>query len=224
MNRTLTIPAAIVAGGIILAIAVYFAFAPSAPVSPTGTGDPALVRPVSGNDHIFGNPAAPVKIIEYSDYDCAYCKDFDATLRQVIATDGANGSVAWVFRNFPLTELHTDAQKTAEAAECAAQAGGNEAYWKFAALLFENQPADPTEFGAYAKAAGVPGQAFASCYADAATLVDARIASDSENALQVGAQGTPYSVIVAPGKTPIVMNGAYSYDAVRALLKDALGN
>ncbi len=222
MPRNLTIPAAIVFGGLILAVAVFSLIAPSTSKAPTGTGDVSLVRPVGSTDHILGNPAAKVMIIEYSDFDCTYCKDFDATLHEVIANAGANGSVAWVYRQFPLAELYPNAMKHAQAAECAALAGGNDAFWRFASELFKNQPADPTRYGQYAKAAGVPGDAFASCYESAQSTVDARIIADRENALAIDAQGAPYSVILVEGKTPIVMNGAYSYDAVKALIDQAL--
>lgn len=222
MHRNLTIPIAIILGGFIVAIAVYFAVAPRT-LAPTGIGNPSLVRPVGSADHILGSPTAPVKIVEYSDFDCTFCKDFDETLHQIIANEGADGSVAWVYRQFPLTEIHPDAMKNAEAAECAAIAGGNDAFWKFAGELFKNQPADGAKYGQYALNAGVPGAAFSSCYTDAAAAVDARIAADRENALAVGAQGTPYSLILVDGKTPVVMNGAYSYDAVKALIDQALG-
>jgi protein-disulfide isomerase len=219
MNTKLTIPLAIAVGGIIVAGALY-ATLPKRPAA-TG-GNPALVRPVDTSDHILGNPAAPVVIIEYADFDCEYCKGFDATLRQTIADAGAGGKVAWVFREFPLTELHPNALALAEAAECAAVAGGNDAFWRFADALYAHQPADPTQFGALAQAAGVPGDAFATCYADASTTVSARIMADRQNALDTGATGAPYSLIVTPGKAPVVVAGSSSYDAIQTLLDQAL--
>ncbi|MEK7126271.1 MAG: thioredoxin domain-containing protein [Patescibacteria group bacterium] len=128
MKSSFTVPLAIIAGGIIVAVAVYV----SMPKNPeTSAGNPALVRPVSVYDHILGNPAAPVVIVEYSDFDCDYCKNFHDTLHQIIANAGVNGKVAWVFRNFPLTQLHPDAANKAEAAECVAELGGNDKFWSF---------------------------------------------------------------------------------------------
>ena len=109
----------------------------------SATGNPALVRPVDATDHLLGNPAAPVVVVEYADFDCEYCKDFDTTMNQVIANEGANGQVAWVYREFPLTEIHPNAFSSAEAAECAAKVAGNDTFWKFADELFANQPVDP---------------------------------------------------------------------------------
>lgn len=220
MKSSLTIPLAIALGGVIVAVAVYVSMPK---ISPIRAGNPALVRPVTGDDHIFGNPAAPVVIVEYSDFDCTYCRDFHETLHQVIADAGASGQVAWVFREFPLTEIHPNALPHARAAECIAKTAGNDTFWKFATVLFTNQPVEPASYGTLAKAAGISGDAFAACYADAATNVDARIMTDRENALAVGAQGTPYSLILVAGKPPIVMDGAYPYDAVKQLVDQALG-
>lgn len=221
MKTSYTIPLAIILGGVIVAGAVYLSIAKS-PSAGLNAGNPALVRPISVADHILGSPAAKVTIIEYSDFDCTYCKSFDAILHQIVANAGAKGDVAWIFRQFPLTEIHPNALSHAKATECAAEVGGNEAFWKFAESLFANQPADPKDYGTFAKAAGISGDAFAACYANASTTLDARIMADRQNALDMGARGTPYSIIVVAGKPPVVMDGAYSYDAVKQLIDDAL--
>lgn len=221
MSSKFTIPVAIVLGGIVVALAVYVSM-PKTPSTSSGKGNPALVRPVDTTDHILGNPAAQVQIIEYSDFDCTYCKGFDDTLHQIIANEGASGNVAWVYREFPLTEIHPNAMKHAEAAECVAQTAGNDAFWKFKTLLFANQPVDPLQYGSLARSAGISGDAFASCYANAATTVDERIRADRQNAFDIGALGTPYSLIIVVGKAPIVIPGAYPYDAVKQLVAEAL--
>ena len=232
MKTSYTIPIAIVLGGVIVALAVYVSI-PKSPSNGTSAGNPALVRPVSASDHILGNPAAPVTIIEYADYDCEYCKGFDDTMHQIIANAGTQGKVAWVYREFPLIEIHPNAMTNARAAECAAQVAGNDAFWKFKSVLYAHQPIDPTQYGTYAKAAGISsdpsrqGQseadAFATCFANASTTLNARIFADRQNALDMGAEGTPYSLIVVAGKPPIVMSGGYSYDGVKALVDEALG-
>ncbi len=219
MRNSLTIPLAIVAGGIIIALAVYVSMPKSAPA---GASNPALVRPIGSSDHIFGNPAAKVMIVEYSDFDCTFCKDFHETLHQIIANEGAGGEVAWVYREFPLIEIHPNALSHARAAECAAQVAGNDAFWKFADTLYVNQPVDPTRYGELARATGIPGGAFATCYSTASSTLDAHILADRQNALDMGAQGTPYSVILVAGKPPIEMAGGYSYDAVKQLIDQAL--
>lgn len=221
MKSSFTIPAAIIIGGLIVAIALYMSLPKQAPTA-SGTGNPSLVRPIDARDHIFGNPAAQAIIIEYTDFDCQFCKQFHDTLHQVIANEGANGKVAWVLRQFPLTEIHKNALSHAKAAECAAQAGGNDVFWKFADSLFANQPADTARYGEFAAAAGLRGDAFATCYANPPSDITDRIMADRQNAFDMGGSGTPFSVIVVNGKAPIVMDGAYSYDAVRELLDEAL--
>lgn len=220
MKSTWTIPFAIVVGGIIVAIAVYFSVAQ--PQTSTRTGNPALVRPVSTSDHILGSPTAPIQIIEYSDFDCDYCKSFHQIMHQIVANEGADGKVAWIYRQFPLTEIHPNAMKHAQAAECVAKVAGNDGFWKFADALFEHQPVDPSKYGELAAKAGAPGSAFLECYTDAATQVDTRIKADRQNALDTGGAGTPHSIIVVPGKAPVVMTGTWSYDAIKLLLDQAL--
>ncbi len=221
MKSSYTIPIAIVLGGVIVALAVYFSVS-RPPSTPSGKGNPAAVRPIGVNDHILGNPAAKVVIIEYADFDCTYCKGFSDTLHQIVADEGLDGEIAWAFRHFPLIEIHENALRHAEAAECAAQAGGNDAFWKFSDALFAAQPADPTKYGVYAEKAGVPGEAFASCYANASTTVYARVMADRQNALDAGAIGTPYTLIVVPGKAPTIISGTYPYEAIQSMISDAL--
>ena len=163
-------------------------------------------------------------IVEYSDFDCEYCKDFHDTLHQIIANAGANGKVAWIFRQFPLTEIHSNAFSHARAAECVAAVEGNDVFWKFSNALFANQPIDPSRYGEIASSIGISGDAFAVCFANASSTLDARITADRQNALDVGAQGTPYSLILVAGKPPVVMEGAYSYDAVKQLVDQVLGD
>jgi protein-disulfide isomerase len=220
MKPSFTIPIAIILGGIVVAGAVYFSLRKT--VTPSDTGNPALVRPVDSSDHILGNPAAPVMIVEYSDFDCEFCKNFNEILHQIVANEGASGGVAWVFREFPLIEIHPNAFSSARAAECAAKVAGNDAFWKFEDALFANQPADPSTYGTLAASSGISGDAFATCYATASTTLDAHINADRQNALDIGAQGTPYSLILVNGQAPVVMDGAYSYDAVKQLIDQVL--
>ena len=224
MKPSLTIPIAIVVAGILMAVAVYIAVPKKKSPSTEGGMHATLVRPVTAADHILGNPAAKVMIVEYSDFDCSYCKTFNDTLHQIIVNDGTRGQVAWVFREFPLTEIHPNALKQAEAAECAASVAGNIAFWNFEDTLFSNQPVDPTRYGTYAQSIGIDTDAFATCVANAGETVDARIKTDRQNALNMGAEGTPYSVILVSGQPPIVMNGGYSYAAAKQLVDQAVAS
>lgn len=84
---------------------------------------------VEQDDHIFGNQDAQIILFEYSDFECPFCTRFHPTAFQII--DEYNGQVAWVYRHFPLRELHPSAQMLAEASECAFEQGGNDAFWNF---------------------------------------------------------------------------------------------
>ncbi|MEX0919080.1 MAG: thioredoxin domain-containing protein [Candidatus Paceibacterota bacterium] len=93
------------------------------------------LRPISPTDHIQGSPDAPVIILEYSDIDCPFCARFHQTMKQVRATYD-DDQVAWVFRHFPLDNLHPEARRKAEAAECVAELAGEEAFWDYLNKIF----------------------------------------------------------------------------------------
>lgn len=96
------------------------------------TGD---LPPLIEGEHVMGNPnTADVTIVEYSDFECPFCARFHPVLEQVVAE--SNGSVAWVYRQFPLTQIHEHAFERAIASECVAQIKGNDAFWEYANLLF----------------------------------------------------------------------------------------
>lgn len=131
-------PLSILVAGVFIAAGVYFALSggpPSASGSKTKTAPIALAE-VKPTDHIRGERDAKLLMVEYSDTECPFCKSFDATARQVIEKYGPAGDVAWVYRHFPITSLHHKAPKEAEALECAAEAGGNEAFWAFSDQLY----------------------------------------------------------------------------------------
>ena len=83
------------------------------------------------NEHVFGNPDAEVTIVEYSDFECPYCKAFNPTLKKIVAE--SNGHVNWVYRHWP---LHQHSFEKLVAAECVAKIKGNDAFWKYSDLLF----------------------------------------------------------------------------------------
>ncbi|HTJ58881.1 MAG TPA: thioredoxin domain-containing protein [Devosiaceae bacterium] len=91
--------------------------------------------PVNRNDHILGSPRAFVTIVEYGDYQCPYCRAAEPQLNFVLARLGDR--VARVFRHFPLTEIHPQAEVAAETAEFA---GAYSRFWQMHELIFANQP------------------------------------------------------------------------------------
>ena len=98
------VPLAIVVGFGLIALAIYFGGGRSAPESQPVTGENAErsasasderdnIRPIDETDYIRGNPNAPIMIVEYSDYDCPFCKAFHQTMRQIMDEYGATGQV-----------------------------------------------------------------------------------------------------------------------------------
>ena len=95
---------------------------------------PRLTVPVSERDHVLGPATAPVTLVEYGDYECPFCGAAHATLEQVRQVMG--NDLRFVYRHFPLTQIHPHAYQAAEAAEAAAAQGR---FWEMHDLLFENQ-------------------------------------------------------------------------------------
>lgn len=185
----------------------------------------SAIRPVSkGRDHVRGNPSAPVTLIEYSDFECPFCKRFHSTVKKVV--DESNGQVKWVYRHFPLDELHpVKARKEAAASECAAELGGNDAFWKFADRFYELTPSNnKTDVDAVlpqiAREIGLDKTRFASCLSSGRH--DRRVEEDYQNAVASGGRGTPWSIIVSKSGKTYPLSGAQPYAAVRQLIELAL--
>jgi len=185
----------------------------------------AVMRPVTkGRDHVRGNPTAPVTLIEYSDFECPFCKSFHPTVKKVV--EESNGQVKWVYRHYPLDEIHpVKARKEAAASECAAELGGNDAFWKFADRFFELTPSNnktdvDTVLPQIAREIGLDEARFASCLASGRH--DRRVQEDYENATATGGRGTPWSIIVSKSGKTYPLSGAQPYAAVKQLVELAL--
>src|SRR5580658_3005308 len=93
-----------------------------------------LKIPVSTTDHIQGDEQAPVILVEYGDYECPHCGHAYPIIKQVQKHFGKR--LRFVFRNFPLSQLHPHAEAAAEVAEFAGTQGK---FWEMHDALFENQ-------------------------------------------------------------------------------------
>ena len=169
-----------------------------------------------------------MKIVEYSDFECPFCKRFHDTMNQVMDEYGENGDVAWVFRQFPLDQLHPkNARRAAIASECANELGGNDAFWKFADGWFEVSPTnDRTDFEAVTaqlvSEIGLDENAFNTCLTSG--KYDQHVQDDVDNAIATGGRGTPWSVVIGPDGTTYPVNGAQPYAAVKQIIDVALNN
>ena len=107
-----------------------------------------LTIAVSADDHIQGSPTAPCSLVEYGDYQCPYCGAAYPMVKQLQKHFGKR--LSFVFRNFPLTQMHPWAEPAAEVAEFA---GANGKFWEMHDLLYENQDAlEDEDLARYAKA------------------------------------------------------------------------
>ncbi len=136
----LSMPIAIVIAGVVIAGAIVYTSKNNQVASTAGTtkqSHDVVLSDVSSNDHIKGRMDAPVALVEYSDLECPFCKQFhNVTLDPIMTPYLDAGSVSWVYRHFPLNR-HPKAPKEAEASECAAElGGGNDMFWKFADKVF----------------------------------------------------------------------------------------
>lgn len=87
---------------------------------------------VRSGDHIRGPDDASITVIEYSDFQCPFCKQLHYSLKRLVT----NPKIRWVYRNAPLTQLHPRAMDAAIAAECAGKQG---MFWEYADSLFDHQ-------------------------------------------------------------------------------------
>lgn len=244
MNETkqsvLNIPTAIVIAGAIIAGAVIYTMKPAGPSQPAALPGTSQVemKKVSSSDHIFGNPNAKVKIVEYSDTSCPFCKIFHNTMRKVMNDYGRSGDVAWVYRSFPIDKpgtrpdggiLHPNAGHEAQALECAAALGGNDKFWAYTNRLYEITPSvtgdtpnglDQAELPRIAEAVGLDVNSFRTCL-DSGRFKDKVEASYLE-ALNIGLQGTPSSFIVTPAGKNVMIEGAQPYEAVKQAIDAVL--
>jgi protein-disulfide isomerase len=230
-TSSLGVPVAIVIAGALIAGALFWGWGGSAGVSDragaASGGQPIAslkgIRPVASSDHVLGDLSAPVKIVEYSDFECPFCKGFHATMQQIV--EEYDGKVAWVYRHFPLDSIHSKARSEAVASECANELGGNEAFWKFTDRFFELTPSNNRTDTAVllpqiAGEIGLDEAQFANCLVSG--KYDDHVQADLDNAILTGGTGTPWSVVVGKDDQMFSISGAQPYTAVKQIVDLAL--
>lgn len=222
MNSQYVLPITILVAGALIAGAVFLIGGSGK--RNTTPSEHVTARPYDpAVDYILGNPNAPVKVVEYSDLECPFCKNFHTTMHQIMRYYGEGGQVAWVFRHFPLAQIHSKAPREAQAAECAGELGGNEAFWKFVDRVFEVTPSsnglDLSQLPVIAGELGLNVEAFNQCLASEKY---AKKVTDSYNeAIRIGAQGTPYTLLMV-GDEAVTLPGNQPYDSMRAAIDAVL--
>lgn len=180
------------------------------------------IKPVDKSDHILGDFNAPVKIVEFSDLECPFCKSFHPTVKQIV--DDYDSKVALVYRHFPLDQIHSKARQEAVATECAAELGGNDKFWAYLDRLFEVTPAnnglDLKMLPEIAQYVGLDSQEFESCLFSG--KYDSHVEEDLQDAIASGGRGTPYSIVIAPNGKRFPVGGAESYLGLKSIIDMAL--
>ncbi|PIN75325.1 disulfide bond formation protein DsbA [Candidatus Woesearchaeota archaeon CG10_big_fil_rev_8_21_14_0_10_37_12] len=193
----------------------------AAPSQPTPTPSaPSVPEPADidmaalvDDDAVKGNEDAPVTMVEFSDFECPFCtRFFEQTLPQIESEYIETGKLKLVYRDYPLP-FHPQAQKAAEAAECAGEQGK---YWEMHDKLFETGVAGGVDsFKKFAKDLGLKTADFNSCL-DSDQFAD-EVQKDMADGSAAGVQGTPGFII--NGR---LVSGAQPFAAFKQVIDAAL--
>ena len=167
---------------------------------------------VSAEDAPFKGPVnAPITIVEFSDFQCSYCKRVVHILDQVL--ERYPDKVKLAFRDFPIANIHPHAEKAAEAAHCAAEQGK---FWEFHDLLFEKQDTIPTtNFAEQANTLGLDAASFQTCLDS--RKYQAKVEGNYAAGVKAGVSGTPAFFI--NGR---LLSGAQPLEAFKAVIDEEL--
>lgn len=171
----------------------------------------SLKIPVRPEDHIEGEAEAPCTLVEYGDYQCPHCGRAYPIVKRVQKHFGKR--LRFVFRNFPLNEIHPYAETAAETAEFAAAAGK---YWEMHDALFENQSRfGPSFFPELAQKLGLDAAALQGALAEG--RYRAHVKSDFMSGARSGVNGTPTFFINGQR-----LDGSWEYEDLVAAIDAAL--
>ena len=183
-------------------------------------GGGGAVSATVGNAAILGDENAPITIIEYSDFQCPFCARFQSqTLPQLKSEYIDSGIVNLAYKHFPLDSIHPNARPAAIASECVRDQGGDEAFFEYHDLIFDNQQSlsEPN----LKKWAQDLGFNIDSCL-DSREF-ESQVSSDLSEATAAGGRGTPYFVILNNENgqgTPL--SGAQPFSAFQQIIEAQL--
>jgi protein-disulfide isomerase len=169
-----------------------------------------LILPVNERDHIRGPASAPVTLVEYGDYECPYCGLANPIVDEIRRELG--DGLRFVFRNFPLSEVHPHSEHAAEIAEAA---GMHHKFWEMHDMLYAHQQAlDDQHLGEYSARLGVPTSEVKVALAQH-TYLD-RVREDFMSGVRSGVNGTPTFFI-----NGLRHDGSYERDELLAAIAEA---
>ncbi|GIX46309.1 MAG: hypothetical protein KatS3mg131_0520 [Candidatus Tectimicrobiota bacterium] len=171
---------------------------------------PPTVNVSVDDDPALGPAEAPVTIVEFSDFQCPYCRRVQPTLKRLLRE--YDGKVRLVYRDFPLRNIHPQAQKAAEAAQCAAE---QRQFWPYHDRLFAADRLEVADLKQYAAELGLDVQQFATCL-DSGKYA-AEVEKDLQDGVRAGVSATPSFFINGQPLT-----GAVPYERFQELVEEAL--
>lgn len=221
-TRSLTLPISIILAGLFIGAGIYFSTTNQPQTSVSRPDSIENIRPITEDDFIRGNPNANLAIIEYSDLECPFCKQFHQTLLDVMDNQGRSGEVAWVYRHFPLDSLHRKARVEAHASECVAELGGDTAFWAFIDEVFEKTPSndglDLALLPEIASRIGVDRELFETCHESGRH--NAEVERDFQDAIAAGGIGTPHvTFVTAQGHIYSLESGTLPQETLESVIE-----
>lgn len=226
-----TTPVAVIVGALIIGGSILgYGFI----MKPTASTNLQLFtgRPVDSTDYIEGNKKSDIFLIEYSDPECPYCISVHPTMKEIRAK--YENKIAFVYRHFPLTQIHAKAYDESRAIACAGTVGGDKKYYEYIDALYgykstkqnTNTPSDlpPTGKEDLARSIGLDIQAFTSCMNNqiTANIVN----TDMTDGITAGVQGTPSSFLLVKSKkgyeVVAMIDGARQLQYFEAAITQAL--
>jgi protein-disulfide isomerase len=172
---------------------------------------PRQLVAIEATDPSLGAGSAPVTIVEFSDFQCPFCQRASPTLKRVRQTYGDKVRLVW--KDFPLTQIHPQAFKAAEAAQCAGEQGK---FWEYHDRLFANQAAlEPDALKKYAAEVSLDTARFGSCL-DSSKFAE-RVRDGVAMGTRLGVSSTP--TIFVNGR---MLAGAYPYETFVTVIDEEL--
>lgn len=199
------------------------AAAPGVPAAPPAAPTAGPLPKLTKDDHIRGAKNPKLAIVEYSDLECPFCKQFHPTMKQIM--DTYKDDVQWVYRHYPLS-FHANAQKESEASECAWDQGGNDAFWKYIDAIYERTTTNGTGFALdklapLAVEIGLDEGKFKECL-DSGKFTK-KVQEEEAGGTSAGVSGTPGSIVlnIKTGETQMIP-GAVPFDQAKTIIDGML--
>ena len=228
VKKELNTPIAIILGAIILAVGlVGYGYVTTA--NQTGSIDSKvfLGKAIGSDEPIYG-VSKKVFVIEYSDTECPFCVQFYPTIEQI--RNEYKDKVGFVYRFFPLTQIHPHAQKEAEAIACAGKLGGSKGYFDYLVAMFDYKTKNrttqlkPTGLEDLATQVGLDAKALKACV-DSGEMAT-KVSDSGNDGVTAGVSGTPTTFVLTKDRKGLhvvaSITGAQTYDYVKKAVDQAL--